>query len=502
MRIKALLLVTAITLLAAFPFRPVTQAVSLAVHNSASSDSNSIEERIKLVENGLLPQTVIKGQPDPKMNIAERMAYYRVPGVSVAVINNGAIEWARGYGMTEAGSNAPVTAETLFQAASISKPVAAMGALYLVEKGKINLDEDVNLKLTSWKVPENEFTKEKKVTLRGLLSHSAGTTVHGFRGYASDEAVPTLLELLDGKKPANSAAIRVDIVPGTKWRYSGGGTSVSQRLVMDVTGKAYPKFMKEAVLDKIGMKNSTYEQPLPKELHSRAAVGHRGDGKPVKGKWHTYPEMAAAGLWTTPSDLARFAIEIQKSRAGKSNKVLSKAMTEQMLTQQMGDYGLGVGVGGSGRAATFAHGGSNEGFRCMMFAYAETGQGAVVMTNSDNGSPLANEILRSIAAVYGWPDYKVKEREVVKLDPAVYSSYVGEYTVMGMTVTITAEAGRLFVKARPFGADKVELFSESETKYFVMEDDVTISFVKDESGKVAEMIVQPPGQTIKGKKVK
>lgn len=500
MRSKALLLVAAFALFNPLLFRPVAQATSRAVISQASS---SIEERIKRVESGLLPRVVIKGQPLPKSSLRERMDYYNVPGVSVAVINDGAIEWARSYGTVEAGSNRPVVIETLFQAASISKPVAAMGALYLVDKGKLKLDEDVNLKLTSWKVPENEFTKEKKVTLRGLLSHSAGTTVHGFRGYASDEAAPSLLQLLDGQKPANSGAIRVDIAPGTKWRYSGGGTSVSQQLVMDVTRKPFAQFMKETVLERLGMKNSTYEQPLPKSWHARAATGHRGDGKVVKGNWHTYPEQAAAGLWTTPSDLARFAIELQKSRAGKSNKVLSKAMTEQMLTQQVGNWGLGISVGGSGRAATFSHGGSNEGFRCHMFAYTETGQGAVVMTNSDNGSPLVGEILRAIAAEYGWPDYRVEEKALAKVDPKVYEAYAGEY-FFGMTIPIITEAGRLFIKAPQLGSDRVELFPESETKFFMTVDEVTVSFVKDEGGKVVEMIVQPPGGSapLKGKKVK
>ena len=278
---------------------------------------------------------------------------------------------------------------------------------------------------------------------------------------------------------------------------------MAQLMMMDVTGKPFPQFMKETVLDKIGMKHSTYEQPLPKDWQQRAATGHRPKGEPVKGKWHTYPEMAAAGLWTTPSDLARFAIEIQKSRAGKSNKVLSKEMTSEMLTAVMGEYGLGIGVGREGRAATFSHGGSNEGFRCMMFAYAETGQGAVVMTNSDQGSALANEILRSIAAEYGWPDYRVKEKEVARVDPKLYADYAGVYLVQGLPISIIAADNRLFILAAPLGGDKVELFPEAETKFFMTVDDVTISFVKDESGKVIEMVAQPPGgPPLKGKKTK
>jgi CubicO group peptidase (beta-lactamase class C family) len=191
------------------------------------------------------------------------MDVFKVPGLSVAVIDNFTIVWAKGYGVTEVGTSMPITTKTLFQAASISKPVTATGALYLVEHGKLSLDEDVNRKLVSWKVPENESTKDQKVTLRRLVSHSAGLTVHGFPGYAVGEPIPTLIQIFNGEKPANTAPIRVDIVPGTKARHSGGGITIEQQLIMDVTGELFPQFMRETVLDKIGMRDSTYEQPLP-----------------------------------------------------------------------------------------------------------------------------------------------------------------------------------------------------------------------------------------------
>ncbi len=456
--------------------------------------------RITRVENGLSPAVTIRGAPRSKMTLSERLAHYKVPGVSIAVINNGGIEWARGYGVARDG--VPVRTDTLFQAASISKPVAAMGALSLVEKGKLNLDEDVNLKLKSWKVPENEFTREKKVTLRGLLNHSAGISGHGFRGYSAEEQVPSVLDVLDGRKPpANSAPVRVEIVPGTKWRYSGGGYTIAQLLVMDVTGKAFPQFMQETVLEKVGMTRSSYDQPLPRDRAAQASFAHERNGEAVKGGWHTYPEMAAAGLWTTPSDVARFAIEIQNSLAGKSNKVLSTAMTLQMLKPQLADYGLGLEVRGEGSGASFGHGGANNGFRCQMFAYRETGQGAVVMTNGEAGDPLVDEILRSISAEYGWPDYRVVEREVAKVAPAIYESFAGEYETKNTVLTVLAEGGRLFIKAAPLGPERIELFPESDTKYFITVADMTFTFERDDSGKVTGLIFQPPrGEPVKAKK--
>ncbi|HZS08089.1 MAG TPA: serine hydrolase [Blastocatellia bacterium] len=496
MKQKILLLVTLIGVVALSFGRlslPASLAASVFAQNSADPAG-----RIQRVEAGLLPAVIIRGETTP-WKLTERMAQLKVPGVSVAVINDGKIEWAKGYGVVEAGGTQPVTVETMFQAASISKPVATMAALRLVEEGRLSLDEDVNQRLKSWKVPDNEFTKEKKVTLRRLASHSAGLTVPGFPGYAVDKEIPTAVQILDGEKPANTAPVRVDIPVGSKWRYSGGGITVMQLLMTDVTGKSFPDLMRELVLSKIGMTHSTYQQPLPKEMTGKAAVAHRLDGTPVIGKWHVYPEMAAAGLWTTPSDLARFAIELQKSRVGKSNKVLSQKMTGEMLTRQFESWGLGIGLEGEGRAASFSHGGSNMGFRCQLVAFSETGQGAVVMTNSDRGGQLATEILRGIAVEYNWPGWKPEERVLAKVDPKIHEAYVGKYELgSGQFVTISKENDRLMAAAP--GEPVAELRPESETKFFI--NSARVTFVKDEQGQVTEIIVSRGGQEMRARKVK
>jgi CubicO group peptidase (beta-lactamase class C family) len=391
----------------------------------AAQTPTVIEQRIQRIQDGIPPAVIVNGEPVPTTKLADRMAALHVPGVSIAVIHDGKIEWARGFGVTRIGG-APVTADTLFQAASISKPVAAMGLLRLVQSGKVSLDADVNQYLKAWKIPANAFTEHAKITLRELLTHTAGMTVHGFAGYASDAPVPTLVQVLNGEKPANSAPIRVDTAPGTIWRYSGGGYVVAQQLLQDVTGEPFPKVMHDTVLAPIGMTKSTYEQPLPKNRLGEVALPYRGDGQPVPGGPHIYPEMAPAGLWTTPSDLARYAIEVQKSLAGTSNRVLSAAMVRQMLTPGLDHQGLGPGVGGSAKRPYFTHGGANEGYRCNLVAY-EDGDGAVIMTNGDNGGPLAGEILRSIAREYGWPDFQPAEHAVVKVGPKIFEAYAGGY---------------------------------------------------------------------------
>jgi CubicO group peptidase (beta-lactamase class C family) len=474
------------------------RASSDAMFVAAQSQAN-VAERIQRVENGLLPAIIIKGQTTA-MKLAERMAHYKVPGLSVAVINDGKIEWARGYGVVEKDGDKSVTADTLFLAGSISKPVAALVALRLVEQGKLNLDEDVNLKLKTWKAPENEFTKEKKVTLRGLLSHSAGLTVHGFPGYAVDAPMPTLVQILNGEKPANTPAIRVDIEPGSRWRYSGGGYIVMQQLLMDVTGKSFPELTRELVLEPAGMRQSTYENPLPKSLEASAATAHGPSGDKVKGRWAIYPEMAAAGLWTTPSDLARYIIEVQRALAGQS-KILSREMARQMVTVQKGNHGLGPALNNAGKeSARFDHGGTDLGFEGVFMAYCNRGQGVVVMMNTNRTRPLALELIRAIAREYNWPDFQPQERVLAKVDPAIYQKYAGLYELdNGSKITITAEEGRLWAQG-PGGA-KSEMLPESETKYF-SDNGIVLSFELGEGGAVAAVIVEQGGQTMRAKRGK
>lgn len=378
---------------------PVT-AISQAQTAHKPAQSLSVAERIHRVESGIAAIPTKDGLL--QFDLPQLMEAFKVPGLSIAVIDDYKIAWAKGYGVTEIGGSTPVTTRTLFQAGSISKPVAATGALYLVEHGKLSLDEDVNKKLATWKVPENEFTKDQKVTLRRLMSHSAGLTVHGFPGYAVGEPRPTLVQIFNGEKPANTAPIRVDFVPGTRMRYSGGGVTIEQQLMMDVTGTPFPVFMQKTVLEKIGMKDSSYEQPLPPDRAALTATGTYSDGRPVPGKWHIYPEMAAAGLWTTPTDLAKFGIEIALSKEGKSNRVLTQAMTREMLKPQIEQVGLGFFLGGERNPDRFGHNGADEGFQADLIMFADSGKGIAIMGNSDNFFSVAPYVELRIGKEYGW----------------------------------------------------------------------------------------------------
>ena len=394
-RVLTLTFLTCIALNEPYPGAP--SRVSAA----SAQNSNVREDHIHRIETATVDMPVGANQPPLHLDLQELMQLYKVPGLSIAVIDNYKIAWAKAYGVIEAGSTTAVTPATLFQAGSISKPVAATGALCLVEQGKLSLDDDVNQKLKTWQVPENEFTKDQKVTLRRLMSHSAGLTVHGFPGYDVSAPLPSLVQIFNGEKPANTLPIRVDFVPGTQVRYSGGGVTIEQQLMMDVTGKPFPALLGEIVLSKIGMTDSSYEQPLPPAWAARTASGTYADGKVVHGRWHIYPEMAAAGLWTTPTDLSKFAIEIALSKQGKSNRVLSEKMTREMLTPVLDDAGLGFFLDKE-NPGQFGHDGADEGFQALLTMNADSGQGVAIMANSDNGIAAANFLLQRVAKEYGW----------------------------------------------------------------------------------------------------
>ena len=386
---------------------------------------SSVHDRIQNVENGLIPVTA-DGQLElgECRTLADRMEYYGVPGVSIAVVDGFELAWAKGYGVLEAGGTDRVTPDSLFNAGSIAKPVSAAAALALVEQGLLDLEKDVNDKLVSWHVPENEYTAQEKVTLRRLLSHSSGLT----DGYAmrsssdpefdwwsgeGEAPVLTIQQLLEAQPPVDDGQpTRVTRVPGTAYEYSNLGYGVVQLLMTDVTHKPFSKLMQQTILEPLGMTSSTFEQPLPEELRDRAATEHDVNGQPFEEKRHHYPFAASGGLWTTPSDLARFAIEITRARAGESDRLLSQEMACEMLTTQIpvggsafnDSYGLGFELAGSGRAFRFMHTGGTWGSTCWLWMHPETGQGAVVMTNSASGEgAIRLEILLSIAVEYSWP---------------------------------------------------------------------------------------------------
>ena len=421
--------------------------------------------------------------------VKAQMAERNVRGLSLAIIKDGKVAVARAYGVVDDVSKAPVTTTTLFQAGSISKPVAALGALHLVEKGTLSLDAEVNAKLTSWKVPENRFTTTEKITLRRLLSHTAGLTVHGFPGYDVSGPIPTLVQVLDGAPPTNTPPIRADTTPGALWRYSGGGFTVAQQLMIDVTGQPFPRYMQTAVLGPIGMTSSSYEQPLPSTRASLTATGYYADGTPVRGRWHVYPEMAAAGLWTTPTDLAKFAIEIQETLAGRGHGVVSQATARQYVTEQKNHYALGVGVQGSGPTMRFGHNGRDEGFDALMTAGAESGDGVVVMINANDNSPMADRIRDRVARLWGFAGVQARPAPAAtvaaRIEPKRLAAYAGYYEAQeNDMVSLAANPDGSGLQILVDGRPAENLLTMDSARFGSSERPFRVAFAMDSSGTI------------------
>ncbi len=437
-------------------------------------------ERIRQVENNL--GDWVKTQYDTAWNINDRMKHHNIVGVSIAVVHNYKIDWVKGYGWADVAEKRPVTAKTLFQAASISKSLNGVGVLNLVQEGKLDLQTDINQYLKSWKFPYDTVSKGKQITLAALLSHTAGLTIHGFPGYAQGDTLPSVQQVLDGQRPANTEAVRSAMEPGLRVVYSGGGTTIAQLIVTDVTGLPYHEYMQKNVLDPMGMKSSTYRQPPVGIDSSLLATGYKPDGTPVEGKFHIYPEQAAAGLWTNPTDLCSYIIETILSYNGKSEKVLTPEFTKLRLTPVMEDAGLGVFLNASDSALYFSHSGGNEGFTCYYAGDVVNGNGMVIMTNSDNGS-LSSEVANSVATVYGWKDYyKPVYKTVTDVDEAILEKYAGTYMADGSTFTVKREGNQLLIS--PYPGIWVKVYFTSDTDFFVRESQDDMKFVVDEKGSV------------------
>ncbi|MEM7086911.1 MAG: serine hydrolase [Bacteroidota bacterium] len=441
--------------------------VSLVIFSGSAQSKTKqefLQERIKRIENGLQSNLQIQYGDSvviKQYHIEDRMKELKITGLSIAVLNNGVIEWAKGYGMADSLQNRKVTTETLFQAGSISKAIAATRALQLVEDGTIGLDLNVNNYLSGWTLPDNEFTKEEKVTTRRLLNHSAGLTVHGFPGYSFKDTIPSVIEVLNGK--GNTDPVRVFREPGEKVGYSGGGYTVLQLMIADIEQRDFSEIMNEKVLTPLGMRSSTYKNPLPKKYHGLAAAGYYSNGAQVEGKWHTYPEMAAAGLWTTPSQLLLWAKEMQQTLQTQKDGFLKVETVNEMLT----DYGNNQGLGPYVVDHIFGHGGADEGFRSDLRIWKDHSISVAIMVNSDNGSAIISELFLSLAEEYQLPGIYNRVRKVNEQTKKELSRFVGRYNFEKYgDAEIRIKDNGLEFNGAIFSGNAVFLLPQSDTTFF------------------------------------
>ncbi|WP_051683412.1 serine hydrolase domain-containing protein [Sphingomonas sp. UNC305MFCol5.2] len=414
----------------------------------------------RFVEANLNPPAIRPGARPH--SLAERMRAYDVPGISVAVFRGGKLAWARGWGVRDTSTCAPVTSDTAFQAASISKLATAVIALRLAEQGKLGLDQDINRFLRSWQLPRDPKLAPDGVTLRQLLSHTAGLGIHGFPGYQPGAALPTPAQILDGQPPANTGAVRSTQPAGGQWTYSGGGYVLTQLALSDVSGIPFDALAQRELLGPLKMTRSAYAQPPSAAILADIASAHAG-GVPIPGKYHVYPELGPAGLWTNAADLARLLIDVQAAAAGQEGHRLSPAMARAMLTPIKGNWGLGPALYSNG-ARRFGHDGLNEGFQSSMIAYVGKGDGIVVLANSGQARRLIDEVVRAIATDYGWTDIAAPAVEEKALTHAQLIEVAGTYAGGGLSVVLKARPEGLF--ADTGGPQPERLIPLSTTRFF------------------------------------
>ena len=452
--------------------------------------SVDIAKEITSIENGLLPKVQVKGETQQPQSIAMLMAEVKVPGISIAVAKDGKLHFAKGYGISNSNTGSKVNENTIFQAGSISKPLAAIAALKLVDEGKVDLDKDINVYLRSWKVPESEFTTKEKVTLRRLLTHTAGTTVHGFPGYKENEVFPTIETVLNGT--GNTPNVFVDTEPGSNWRYSGGGYTIIEKMIEDVSQMSLDQYMQTNIFPKLGMMNSTYSQPLPKALFANASLAYDRKGKIIDGSYHNYPEQAAAGLWTTPSDLVKYIFEIQAIVNGKEDGILSPEIVSEMLTKHMGSWGLGPSLRGEDADLLFGHGGKNAGFTNNLVANVNKGSGIVIMTNGDNGNDIIGKLQTAISEYYDMGISTYEIIEVIELNDDVLDKFVGKYKYTDdkdFYIKMKVKKGQLVAK---IGSEHF-LSPIGPLTFRDLKDPETITFSEDENGNIVGLKLQGPG---------
>ncbi|WP_298516234.1 serine hydrolase [uncultured Kordia sp.] len=414
-----------------------------------TSNPNTTTDIIKQVETGLTTRTHILG--DSTWSIEERMKHYGIPGASIAIIHNGEIAWAKGYGVTDKESQTPVTTETLFQAAATSMPVTAYGALRLVEEHKLNLDKNVNSYLKSWKVPENEFNKEKKVTIKNLLNHSAGIHPRGTGRYKIGEKIPTLVEILNGDYPAANEPVTINKVPDESVRFAYTSYVPIQQLMIDVDKKTFPEIMHELVLEPLEMNNSTFDQSLTAAQLKMVATGYLTDGSMANGGRSIYPSMASNGLWTTAEDYAKFITNVQQTLKGNHTKGLSQNLTKLMgtpygvsNTSWTFTLGLGFQLLNKNNDIYLRHHGWNRGFYAEIMAHRDKGYGVVVMTNST--FPEFNaEVMRSVALAYNWDNFLPIHKKI-DLEQSTINKISGRYMESGRIVEVFQKNNQLFHK--------------------------------------------------------
>lgn len=464
-----------------------TVTTLIASANDKNIRKEVSETAIDRIERNLLPNQYLLGHVVPK-SIPQVMLEDNIPGVSIAFVDQGKIKWEKSYGYADLQMLTKVTPETVFTGASLSKPIAAVAALQLVDKGLVSLDEDVNNKLKSWKVPDNSFTETKKVTLRHLIGHTAGISNFVYTSYGPNAKIPTSKQILSGESPSVDPAAEIVAEPGERYKYSNPGYTIIERLIEDISGKGFEAVVGSEVLSQVDMQDSSFIQPMPGNLMKRKATGYSKELKAYTYK--LFPFQAAGGIWTTPKDLAKFMMALMNDYHKESNTLVSKKIADQIFSKTPNRLGFTKQYSEQGNDLIFEHWGSNEGFTSYMVGSLDDNQGLVIMTNSDNGFGLMAAISRAVAQEYNWDLLKPRVYESVSIGENTLKTFVGTYgdgKENGEVSQFSVKKGNLYLftkgkpteqKLIPIGESKLISPSEYITYEFIRGRDNSIKWVR------------------------
>lgn len=413
--------------------------------NTTAQPDLSNQEAIAWIENNLTSANALKNHVSRK-SIPKAMFEYKVPGVSMAFVDQGKVAWKKTYGYANLATSEKVTDNTVFTGASLSKPLTAIAALSLVESERLSLDENVNNKLEDWQVPENEFTKKEKVTLRHLISHRAGVKNDLWSSYLPEQSVPSLTQMLAGQHPSVDPATSIITTPGSIESYSNPGYSIIQKMIEDVTNKSFEHVLDELVLQPSEMNDSSFQQPIPEYLRARKAVGY--DETVNAYSYKLFPYKAAGGVWTTPSDMARFIITLFKDYDGQHN-ILPTSMVEEVFSRNEVRLAFSKIYNENSEDLIFRHYGSNQGFTCYLVGSVLKRQAIVVMTNSDNGFELLDYIARAVAEFYQWDYLQPTIHMPYKAEASELENYTGHYLNNDKKITFSVDNNALTIKLKP-----------------------------------------------------
>lgn len=410
-------------------------------------------DRIEQIENNLFETRTIVFTDTlyPRYTITERMKFYQIPSVSIALINNGEIEWSKAYGLADIENNRQANVATLYQVASISKSINGWAFMKLVQENKLSSTKDIREYLKTWTFPDNDFSRNKTITIKNLLSHTAGLSTRGYIGYAQQEQIPTINQILNGENPANNEAVVPIFEPNTIYQYSGGGYTIFRKIIDDNLTKNYDRFMQALVLKPLKMSNSTFNMPL-KRTAKNFAKGYDADARPLISDYYLYPDKAAGGLWSTATDIAKFVIEVQNAYNGKK-ALLSKQLATEMLTPVLEGYAIGFGVKEIGGEKYFYHEGESFGYRSVYYGSPTSGKGVVILTNAypENAKPFMDELLNRVATTYEWSGfYNPLKKKLAFVSDSILQKYIGDYhsESPSMKISITQNGNYIELTAR------------------------------------------------------